>query len=73
MSKHVGEKCGKQLNGDPDEQSQLDGQIDTRTDGHHFTIIVPSEDGRIILVWFGLLWFNVTFSDRRVYNKNVKS
>ena len=20
MSKHVGEKCGKQLNGDPDEQ-----------------------------------------------------
>ena len=54
-------------------ESQPDRQIENRTDGHLFTIIVPSEDGRIILVWFGLLWFNVTFSDRRVYNKNVKS
>ena len=35
MSKHVGEKCGKRADGDPDG----------RTDGHHHTIIHP--DGRI--------------------------
>ena len=35
MSKHVGEKCGKRADGDPDGG----------TDGHHHTIIRP--DGRI--------------------------
>ena len=33
MSKHVGEKCGKWADGDPD------GRTESRTDGHHHTII----------------------------------
>ena len=40
MSKHVGEKCGKLW--------RTDGRRPGRTDGHHHTIYVPSEDGRII-------------------------
>ena len=38
MSKHVGEKCGKRADGD---RGRTDGRTETRTDGHHHTIIRP--------------------------------
>ena len=47
MSKHVGEKCGKWADGDPDgrTESRTDGRRVRRTDGdpngHHHTIIRP--------------------------------
>ena len=47
MSKHVGEKCGKWADGDPDGRTdgESDGRTDGDPDGHHHTIW--SEDGRI--------------------------
>ena len=39
MSKHVGEKCGKLADGDPDGRTLR--RTETRTDGHHHTIIRP--------------------------------
>ena len=42
MSKHVGEKCGKGADGDPDRRRV--GWRPGRTDGHHHTM---SEDRRI--------------------------
>ena len=44
MSKHVGEKCGKRADGDPDgrtETARRVGRTDGDTDGHHHTIICP--------------------------------
>ena len=37
MSKHVGEKCGKLVDRDPD--GLMDRRTESRTDGHHHTII----------------------------------
>ena len=40
MSKHVGGKCGKRADGDPDGD-RTDGESDGDPDGHHHTIIRP--------------------------------
>ena len=39
MSKHVGEKCGKQADGDPDgrTESRTDGDPDGQTSPYHKT------------------------------------
>ena len=39
MSKHVGENCGKRMDGDPDGRRV--GWTDGDPDGHHHTIIRP--------------------------------
>ena len=42
MSKHGGEKCGKRADRDPDGRTgRRVGLTETRTDGHHRTIIRP--------------------------------
>ena len=52
MSTHVGEKCGKRADGDPDGRTDGDpdgrtetgrrvGRTDRDPDGHHHTIIRP--------------------------------